>query len=189
MSTIKHFLLLYKFQPFSVTKELGKEYNAHCALVPNDNDWILILDYDAMILSPLAYSIMDMAIQRYPATQVFGAVTNRIGYVEQRVHPVMSKNADMLHHLYKSNEAALVYPKGECKQIATAAGFFLLFRKSYWNNNKFQDAIINETGQLFDHTFCKRARRDGKIMKILGVYVWHTYRLLNKSWLNRDHLV
>src|SRR5687768_4197419 len=57
--------MLYKFQPFSTTKDLGKEYNSHCQLVPNSDDWILILDYDCMILCGETYQVIENAIHAY----------------------------------------------------------------------------------------------------------------------------
>jgi len=69
--------MIYRFQPFSTTKDLGIEYNAHCSLVPNPEDWIMITDYDAMILSPLTYKVIDKAIENNPDALIFGAMPLR----------------------------------------------------------------------------------------------------------------
>lgn len=58
--------MLYKLQPFSTSKELGREYNKHVAMVPNPDDFVLILDYDCMILTTETYTVIEAAIERYP---------------------------------------------------------------------------------------------------------------------------
>lgn len=177
--------MIYKFQPFSVTKELGKEYNAHCAIVPKDDDWILILDYDCCIINPVVYTVINTAIATYPDTEIFGAMTNRVNYARQRISPFMGDNFDMKYHFNKAAEVAAQYPK-ECDDTPTVAGFFLLFRKAYWNKCKFQDKIINSDLTLFDYHFCQKAR---KIRIIKGAYVFHGYRIWKKDWRGQDHLM
>src|SRR5688572_5395349 len=76
---------LYKFQPFATDKQIGREYNGHCQLVPNNDDWILILDYDCQILCPQTYQVIENAIKRYPDTAIFGALCNRVAYSHQRI--------------------------------------------------------------------------------------------------------
>jgi GT2 family glycosyltransferase len=176
----------YKFQPFSTTKDLGKEYNAHCQLVPNSGDWILILDYDCMILCADTYHVIENAIQAYPDTAVFGALTNRVAYHHQRISP-MSDNDSIKHHIQIAKERAKLYPS-ECEPVKNVAGFFMLFRKSYWENVPFQDKIVNEFGYLFDRHFCLQARKSNLPIRLIkGAYVWHSYRI-DKNYRDRSHL-
>jgi hypothetical protein len=180
--------MIYKFQPFSPTKEIGSEYNAHCSMVPNPTDWILIMDYDAMVLDPRAYRIMELAIDRYPQVEIFGAYTNRIGYPWQRFNHMPDENSDIRYHLNKAKMLADRFPNGEAGTLPTPAGFFLLFRKSYWMENNFQPTLWGENQKLFDFNFALPAAKRDNIRIIKGVYVWHTYRLLAGDWSNMDHL-
>lgn len=177
--------MIYKFQPFSSTKELGKEYNAHCSLVPHSEDWILILDYDCMILDLRAYRYMELAIARYPDTDIFGALTNRVGYRSQRLFGKMLHDDNMVWHYEQARLQADRYKEGEAVPCTQVAGFFMLFKKRYWEANKFQDAIINEEGKIFDYVFCRSAN---ELRLIQGIYVWHTYRITSKNILNTAHL-
>ncbi len=179
--------MIYKFQPFSSTKEIGKEYNAHCELVPNDDDWILILDYDCMILDPRSYQIIEKAIDRYPHIEVFSAFTNRVGYPWQRFLHMPDESADMKFHLTKAQQLATRFESGECKTLPTAAGFFLLFRKKYWLENRFKDTIW-DGGKLFDWHFSLAAAKRDTVAVIKGIYVWHTYRLMSTDWQDTKHL-
>lgn len=176
----------YKFQPFSTTKEIGNELNAHCAMVPNSDDWILILDYDCMILTPATYQVIENAIAQYPDTAVFGAYTNRVAYHHQRLAP-MSDNDSIQYHINIAKEMAEKFPF-ECEPAKNVAGFFMLFRKSYWEKWPFQDKIINEFGYLFDRHFCLHARRNNLPIRIIkGAYVWHSYRI-DKNYRDKSHL-
>lgn len=182
--------MIYKFQPFSVTKELGKEYNAHCALVPDDEDWILILDYDAMVLDPRAYAIMEKAIAKYPGTEVFGCFTNRVGYAHQRIKQSlpMDDRDSMCEMLIEARDRADRYQDGECVSANLAAGFFMLFQKKYWQKVKFQEKIWEPGGRLFDWNFCYPAYERRAVKLILGIQVWHTYRLLQNDYRDASHL-
>lgn len=178
--------MIYKVQPFSTSKELGKEYNAHCALVPNPDDWILLLDYDCMILCPETYQVIENSINHYPDTALFGAFTNRVAYHHQRITPI-SENDSIRHHIKIAKERAAQFPF-ECEPAKSIAGFFMLFKKSYWESNPFQDNIINEFGYLFDRHFCLHARRNNLPIRVIkGAYVWHTYRI-DKNYRDMSHL-
>jgi hypothetical protein len=180
--------MLYKFQPFSVTKELGKEYNAHCAIVPNDHDWILILDYDAMVLDPITYQVIENAIKRYPETDIFGAITNRVGLSYQRRLPMLDTNTNLEYHKAEALKLGRKHLDGFSIQCSYVAGFFLLFKKSYWNKYRFQETIIDKKGNFFDWNFCRPAYRDNKNCKVIqGAYIWHTYRL-GKDPKDNSHL-
>lgn len=181
--------MIYRFQPFATDKrQFGSVYNAHCAIVP-DGNWIQITDYDTQILTTRIYEIIDEAIERYPDTDIFGAMTNRIAYNHQRHTKEMCENDNLKHHIRIANELARQYPNGECieppKERYSIAGFFFLFRKEYWNRVKFTDTIIDENGNLFDYNFCRPAK---KIRIIQGAYLFHQYRLTSENWKRKDHL-
>lgn len=182
---------IWKFKPFTTDKtKFGQEYNSHCELVPNNDDWILILDYDCMILSPMAYQVIETAIKRYPNTLIFGAYANRVGLTGQRLSgPIIDENDSIKHWQKMANERAEFYKDGECKEGAKlCAGFFLLFRKSYWLKNKFQDTIIQpRTGFFFDYLFSRPAGKQNGIRLIKGVLCWHSYRI-DKNVKDKSHL-
>jgi len=168
--------MISKFQPFSLTKDIGEEYNAHCE---GAKDWILILDYDVLILDYRAYFLMEKAIYNEPDC-IFSCYASRIGYQWQRIWETWSENDSFLHHQKIAKEQADKYPNGETRPIQTAAGFFLLFHKSYWERNRFQPKMIDSSGRMFDRVFCDEAMKKNKVRLIQGIYVWHTYRLGRK---------
>lgn len=181
-------MCIYRIQPFSPQKELGKVYNQHVKMVPNDSDWIQLTDWDAMFLSTKSYQVIEKAIMNYPDTAVFGAMTNRIGYPYQRREAMPDDNADIRHHIQIAEELAEKYKDGQCQEAYSVAGFFMLFKKEYWQNNHFQDRIMDRNGTFFDRNFCEKAKRQMKPLRIIkGVYLWHSYRL-NKDFTDITHL-
>lgn len=182
--------MLYTLKPFAADKnQFGQVYNAHCAIIPFPEDWILLLDYDAMILAPQAYGIIQKAIDAHPEVEIFTAYASRIGYSDQRLDPsTIDDNDSILHHLKLAQQQAEQWPNGECNHILTAAGFFLLFRKSYWIENKFQPTLMDQDGHFFDWNFCKSAMKRGTVRLIRGVYCWHTYRLGKENIRDGSHL-
>lgn len=184
--------MIYRFQPFATDKkDFGKVYNAHCRLVPNDEDWIQITDYDAMILHHSVYPVIDAAIARYPNTAIFGARCNRIALNWQRTTFDMDEETDsMEYHTKKAIELAECYSDGQCKDVAYVAGFFLLFRKSYWKLSPFQETIYDRKHVLFDYNFCQYARKTKMpIRVIMGVYCWHSYRIAQENRFSTAHLL
>jgi len=181
--------MIYKFEPFSTSKELGKEYNAHCEMVPRDEDWILIRDYDTMFLVPETFQVVEKAIENYPDTAIFGAMCNRIGLKHHRLEDVMPENDSVRMHMKIARAMAEEFKDGQCKPVSYVAGFFMLFRKAYWKLNPFQKTIVHPTtGNLFDITFSKTARNRKMPLRVIkGAYLWHTYRI-EKDWRDKTHL-
>lgn len=182
--------MIFRFQPFSTTKNLGEHYNAHCALVPNETDWIQIMDYDALILSTKTYQVIENAITNPDNAHIklFGAMTNRIGRSIQCLGHEPDTNDSIRHHIAIAETLATQYPNGETVPSLMAAGFFILFQKSYWMANPFQEKIISPNGMLFDHAFSKQAKQQNAIGIIKGSYLWHTYRLTHADRFSKAHL-
>jgi len=183
--------VIYTFQPFSLDKNThGDTLNAHCEIVPNDEDWILLLDYDAMILTPKTYQVIHKAIENNPDAKIFGAMTNRIGLHSQLLGKEPDQNDSIKRHITIAEKLADQFPNGETKPGMVCAGFFMLFRKAYWKEvGGFQKAIQNEHGLLFDLAFSRPAKENNGVKIIKGAYIWHSYRIMKgANWANKDHL-
>lgn len=181
--------MIYKFQPFATDKQIGREYNGHIQLVPNEDDWCLVLDYDCQILCPDTYQAIENALKRYPDTAIFGAMTNRVAYSHQRIMLSPDPEDRMRVHIETAIERAEMYRDGECFEAKTVAGFFMLFRKSYWKKSPFQEKIYDKAGNLFDYNFCRHAMKNKLPIRVIrGAYVWHSYRLLKESFKDTSHL-
>ncbi len=180
--------MIWSFQPFSTKNDIG-EYNRHCERVPNSKDWILIKDYDCMILCPESFNVIDKAIERYQETAIFGAMTNRIAYSHQRLLPQMDENDSIRHHTQIAMDLAEKYKDGECEDCKNIAGFFMLFRKEYWEKSPFQSTIYDDKKNLFDRNFTMYAKLNKLPMRIIkGCYLFHSYRIMKESYKDTSHL-
>jgi len=181
--------MILKIQPYATDKSrFGEEYNAHCQAAPPDS-CILLLDWDCMLLSRESYRIMERAIERYPDTAVFGAMTNRISYSFQRRLNDMDENDSIRDHIGVAEKMAQTYPDGECFEASMCAGFFMLFKRSYWEKVKFQSTIFDSRGRLFDENFSRASAGMGlKVRIIKGIYCFHQYRMMSENYRAKDHL-
>lgn len=177
--------MIFRIQPYVTNKaDFGAVLNAHCAAAPADS-WIQLMDWDAHILCRESYDIIDKAIARYPDTDIFGAVTNRVGVSYQRVFKEQCEEWNYKAHVKTANHYATLFKEGECANVALVAGFFMLFKKSYWQANPFPPTIMDARGKSFDKIFCAGAKT---IRIIEGLYVFHQYRMLQEDWRNNKHL-
>ena len=76
----------------------------------------------------------------------------------------------------------------ETKPAMVCPGFFMLFQKAYWKENNFQQPIENDHGLLFDLAFSRPAKENFGIKIIKGAYIWHSYRIMQSNFANKDHL-
>jgi len=168
---------IFRIQPFCTDpNQFGRVLNDHCAASPYE--WIQLMDQDAMLLDHIeANKVMEQAIIKYPDTDIFGAYTNRCGYLWQMTDDWEESNHEMLdtdriEFLNVLAARTRIMNGPSCKHIPSVAGFFMLFKKSYWEKNRFQDKVI-EGKKTFDKMFCSNAN----IMRLIkGVYVYHRYR-------------
>lgn len=180
---------IYYLTPADPNKKIGKVYNAHCEMVPNNNDWICIRDGDTMFLTSNWSKIIMDAVKRYPDTALFGCYTNRIGLDYQLTREEgFSENFDVKHH---AGIAKARYEKygSECIDVdRPVAGMFMLFRRIVWTRTPFKDELV-VNNKFFDWDFGERIlKMGGKIRLIQGLYLFHGYRLLTHK-KDKSHLL
>lgn len=173
---------IYEFTPSGIGenfKDYGKALNAHCALVPYDEDWIIIRDQDTMYFPLDHRRIIREATLRYPDTGVFGAYTNRIGLQWQLVEEQLSEDPDIKNHYIMAKHLEEKYGSEcvDCK-LGGVAGFFMMFRKGTWKNVHFNEGDMGNCDVLFDWAFSIKVRDELKkpLRLIKGLYLFHFYR-------------
>lgn len=180
-------MIVSYIKPFSTSKKIGEAYNKQVSYC--STEYVCVMDYDAMILTPITFNVIEKAIERYPDTALFGCMTNRIAYSHQRLLPLPDENDSIRHHTKIAIEQAEKYPNGECKDTKSVAGFFMLFKKSYWEKNHFQENIFDERNNLFDYQFCRYAVKNKMPIRVIqGAYLFHGYRILKESYKDMTHL-
>jgi GT2 family glycosyltransferase len=178
--------MIHIITPFRGDKDLGKAYNDAINLIP-DEDWICVMDIDAMFLTPDAPVMMQKYVDLHPETGVFTCFCNRVGSlaVEQVLGGRVSEESNMLFHIERAQVQRAVFPKVTPILRGEISGYLMLFSKETWKSNKFDEGI----GCLAVDTYwSRRIIEQGKDIKRMdGIYIWHTYRLW-KSITDKSHL-
>lgn len=196
--------MIYYLTPFCSEKRLGHIHNQYCALVPNNDDYICILDPDTMFLHPHQQAwIEDVVYLNRGEYDLLGCMTNRIGVEDQKqmFHPKLisevgenewrfgidevplfnetdiSTHVDHAKYLFDLNKHSI-------KETNLVAGFLMIFKKSLWNKIKFQEGIN------FDIKFCEAVKASGGRIGIMqGIYVYHNYRMGKANIKDKTHLL
>lgn len=165
-------MVIHYISPYSVTKDIGVEYNARIAELPDDC-WVCLLDHDAMFLRPDSKKQI-YEIVRKGEYDVYGVTTNRLAAKHQLFEHKFSLESDMVHHsmvadILHSSHYGLV--RRTKKDIA---GLCMLFKKSTWQAvGGFKVNSIS-----LDRDFCQDVKDlGGKLGIMEGVYMYHLYRL------------
>ena len=182
--------MIHDIIPYSIDKNLGKAYNQAMILIP-DGDTVCFRDGDTCWLTPDYGMILAEYVNQYPNT-VLTCRTNRIHSSSIQGVPSMWSEKNMDEHIkmaqqYKS-ELYTATPV-----LSTVSGFCLVIPKYIWNEHKFAESqpyedrkhVPNMLG--VDNDWCNRIRAAGvPILLMNGLYIWHSYRLLDNS---KEHLL
>lgn len=173
-------------KPYSIEKNLGKAYNEAMALIP-DGDWACIMDYDTMLLTPDCGHVLHEYVMKYDFAGVFTCFTNRIHPLasNQLLDGQISDNVCMDYHIERAyNQKRMLFQVTPIER--PISGFLMMISKQTWNECKF-----SETGKCLgvDNDFSANILERGKrILRMDGLYVWHTYRLKN-GIKDKTHLI
>lgn len=174
--------------PFSKDKKLGIEYNKVMQAIP-EGDWMCFTDHDVLFLLPDTVRHLYGYVERFPKTGIFTCYTGRVHRCsnEQLLNGVLNDNSDVrLHTNIAQAQTNFLYEATEIKHPVKLSGFLMLISRKTWNKVKFNE----ERNCLWvDTDFAMAVHKEGKpILRMDGVYVWHSYRLM-KDIENKDHLL
>lgn len=178
-----HFL-----SPFSITKNLAKAYNDSIKHLPAE-DWICLMDYDAMLLLPEQVSRMYEYIAAYPDTSLFVCYGSRCkdGLPQQLEKGKYENVTDIAQHTTIAKALLTGINLAATPVHRSVAGFLMLFSKATWEKHKFMEGF-NKCLRV-DTAFSKGIlRTGGKILLMESIYIWHSYRLMEGK-LSIKHLL
>jgi GT2 family glycosyltransferase len=173
-------------KPYSIEKNLGKAYNEAMRLIP-DGDWACLMDYDTMFLTPDCGQILHEYVNWNPTVGIFTCFTNRVHPLakDQLLDGFLSDNVSIDYHIERAyNQKRNLFQVTEIKH--EISGFLMMVSKKTWNEIKF-----SEYGKCLgvDNDFSTAVLQSGrKIMRMDGLYVFHTYRMKN-GIKDKTHLV
>lgn len=182
--------MIYDIIPYSTEKNLGKAYNDAIVGLPDDCH-VCLRDGDTCWLTPDYGVHLAKYIELNP-NSVLTCWTNRINEKAEQQSNIggVRDDVDFTTHL----KYAAVF-KDKLYQTTLLhgfiSGFCLVFPKSLWQHHKFATKQVYEDRGPHnllgvDNDWTNRVRAAGvPILRMDGLYIWHTYRLLTNS---KEHL-
>ena len=173
--------MIYYFTPYSLEKDIAKAYNSHCALVPNDDDWICLLDGDFAFLTPdWGHDIEEATKSGYDLlTCLTFRTRNKNQQFARRIWPL--NDASQLYHLAMQQKQK----KGINTIHSDIAGFCMIFKKSLWNEFKFPKGLgVLGVDTEWSYNLVRKGKKVGVINNLVG---WHYYRA-HKNIEDTTHL-
>lgn len=171
--------------PYRQDKNIGLAINeAIKDLRTNENDWIVLTDYDVLFLLPESKSVI-IDILRDTEYDILGAVTNRISMPNQLI-PGVFNEWDILKHIGYARQILDAHGTKVRPVQDILAAFCLCFRVETWRKlGGFQENSIQ-----FDIMFSLAAMRAKMKLGVMeGVYVFHLYRpLSDNASMDTKHL-
>lgn len=179
-------MIVHDIVPFDLDKNLGAAYNREMALIPAGH-WACLRDADTMFLTHDYGNILHGYVERYPHAGILTCFTNRISTLSdaQLLNGTLSEVTDIrFHQQLAESQKIKLYEATPINKIIS--GFLMMIKKETWEKIKFSD-----TGKCLkvDNVFSRRIlEADKSIIRMDGLYVWHSYRLKHGIF-NREHLL
>jgi len=141
-----------------------------------DDDWLVVTDYDIMILLPDTIAHVHEYIARYPEAGILFPFANRshVNAVDQMLGGKCSEDSDIRNHIKLAQEQ-----KKELYNVTrinrNISGFMMAISKKTWQKIPFtEDLKCLGVDTLFSNRILEAGL---PIYRMDGCYVWHTYRL------------
>jgi GT2 family glycosyltransferase len=185
--------MIYYFSPYSTEKNLGKAYNQHMDLI-GDDDTAVLTDGDTCWLTP-DYGMHIAEYVRLNPGSALTCWTNRINEraEQQSKQQGMRDEANFKEQLLMANHY-LQHLYKTTSLHGFVSGFCLVVPKKVWNKHKFAEKQVYEDRGPHnllgvDNDWTNRIRAAGiPVLRMDGIYLWHTYRLLTGS-ADKSHLL
>ncbi len=165
--------MIFHITPY-LSGDIGKGINDTIRELPEDS-WICLRDIDTMFLLPEQPMWLETLVRSNPQYDMIGASCNRLGSSYQLFDNILSEECDIKKHIEIARTAKNLFGMEieEVPEGTPLAGFFLLFRKSLWNEFPFEERSIQ-----FDLILSNNLHAAGKRLGIIrGMYLFHIYRL------------
>jgi GT2 family glycosyltransferase len=176
--------------PYGLNEDLAGAYNL--AMASADTEWVLLLDHDVFVCcNPLWYEILIKVINMVPDdVGLITCVTNYLDTYKSLRHTypqvaAIPEHSDRIERHIRVAKMLWMKYKYKLEEIKTykTTGFFMLVKKSIWEELKFES---NNRGVAeVDWNYCGRLLEKGyKIYQIPGLYVIHRrgIRQMRMGW-------
>lgn len=182
--------MLYFSTPYAFDEKLLNAYDNEFQRLPNDDDWLAIMDGDVAFLRSDFGLHIQKYIDKYPNTGMFTCYASRSHYQWMMPRDGNDKSADILFHKRiadkHANELTL-----DVKEISkNVTGHLMVIKKATWL--KIREFVFtrgkNELIEAIDTAVTKGVQGAGmKVLLMRGIYVLHYCRMA-EGYAYRGHL-
>lgn len=177
--------MIYYFTPYSTEKNIGKAYNDYCKIVPNDDDWICLMDGDIAFLHPQWGHDIEGYVKNKKEYDLLTAYTFRTRNRNQKYKRTIWTDTNIIRLWQESQKQSMYIKDWSVKPVhSDIAGFLMLFRKSLWNEIPFPEDKILGIDTAWSMNVLRAKKRIGVMEKIV---CFHYYRH-HKPLENVNHL-
>ena len=176
---------IYYFVPYSLSRNIGQAYNQYMELLPNDEDYGVLMDGDTMFLTfDWGHHIAEV-IKKLPDAGIITCYTNRIA--KNRIQLYGEDSTDIIIHRALAKKLDKDFRGSYRKINQKISGFFMAIKKKTWKEvGKFPE-MPNKILDV-DGLFSSKILRAGKSIYLMrGMYKLHYYRMA-EGRKYKDHL-
>jgi len=160
--------------PYAPRKQLAAAYNH--AVKNSACEWVLLLDFDILILNNHWYDMCTHAIRTVgEKTGWITAVTNRIGAPQQKASDAPEGHDIAAHAAYSRGR----YEEfgNEIRRVPGAlSGFFILTNRTAWQRaGGFNESRLGLLGVDNDYSFAL-SKAGYQHYQLIGLYCYHIYK-------------
>lgn len=182
--------MLYFSIPYSLDKKLLEAYDHEISRLPNNDDWLCMLDGDtAFLRSDFGHHIADY-IAKYPNTGLFTCLASRCHYKYLRLPDADDKSPDIIYHKKIADRQAQNHRLDARKINSIITGHLMAIKKETWLKIKKRvfNTAKNETLEAVDTAISKAILEiNADIICMDGIYLLH-YCRLKEGYAHRNHL-
>ena len=170
---------VYYFTPYD-KRGVGVAYNECCKIVPS-GAWICLMDADVMLFPSHFGDIVQEALRARPDIDIWTCMVTRVNNAEKIVCPQGRKSEE--RDLVKLKQASchhsnMMRGKVSDFEFKSLAGYFLLFRKEFWEKHPFPERSGHRGIMGIDTEWSQKCHREGaKFGLIEGLLAVHYYSL------------
>lgn len=165
-------------------ENFAESCNRFMEMVPNDEDFGIILDHDAMFTTTTWMKQIQEAVSRYPQANAFCAITNRIYSKFLWANAEIDKNSnDIAYHRSRGKEIAMAHGS-DCalapqvsKENRGWGGYFMMLRKRTWR--EIGGFRIDKAGGTDWNSHADLQKIGEDVYVLQGVYLYHWYTNFN----------
>jgi len=181
--------MIYYRTIWDTGKNFGRAINRELSLIPDANDWVVLMDGDVMFLTDYwGKQIEDIISKNYNKYMVIGAMLSRCCVSAQLVGTYPSTNYNLIFHKEVAADRKGRYYDLVAPTSGPIAAACMIFQKKTWELCR----GFKENTPHFDSMFCTQVRRNnGKLGVAQGLYLMHAYRagIEQDPGSKYDHLI